>query len=101
MTTKFDFKKLETSLYFDILNRLGVDYFWITVTDWRSDVETDRQIEWLLQQLALNTHYRCVFCNCRDIGCVLGCPYEGHIAPEAVAKVSVFADVLLIYNFIW
>jgi len=30
------------------------------------------------------------FYDYRYVSCVMGCPYEGHIAPEAVAKVTVF-----------
>ena len=29
-----------------------------------------------------------LYCNYSYVSCALGCPYEGYVAPEAVAKVS-------------
>ena len=36
------------------------------------------------------------YCNYRYVSCVLGCPYEGYIAPDAVAKVSVWVYFLFV-----
>ena len=36
----------------------------------------------------LYTHTHPHINSCRYVSCVLGCPYEGHISPKAVANVS-------------